>query len=74
MISAESHFEATSGGAAATTEAGRKLMADSQAAMLNEVELLLSITELCVLRAEAIDRGLDGSEPDGNSGATKKAQ
>jgi hypothetical protein len=41
--------------------------------MLDEIELLLSITKLCVLRAEAIVKGLDGSEPDAISGATKKA-
>jgi hypothetical protein len=48
-------------------------MASYQSAILDEIELLLSIPKICVLRAAAIIKGLDGSEPDGISGASKKA-
>jgi hypothetical protein len=72
LIAADTHIEAVGGGAA-TTAQGRSIIASYQAAMLDEIELLLSITKLCVLRAEAIVNGLDGSEPDAISGATKKA-
>ncbi|WP_373092573.1 hypothetical protein [Zhongshania sp.] len=71
LIAGDAHIEAAGG--AATTAQGRSIMASYQAAMLDEIELLLSITKLCVLRAEAIVKGLDGSEPDAISGATKKA-
>lgn len=72
LIAADTYIEAAGGGAA-TTAQGRSIIASYQAAMLDEIELLLSITKLCVLRAEAIVKGLDGSEPDAISGATKKA-
>ena len=72
VIAGDSRIGATAGGAAATSAEGRSLMASYQAAMLDEIELLLSISKLCVLRAEAIIKGLDGSEPDGISGASKK--
>lgn len=54
-------------------EKGRALMAQYRGAILKEIELMLSITKLCALRVEAIMKGLDGSEPDAISGATKKA-
>ncbi len=60
-------------GAKPTTAEGKAMMASYQAAMLGEVEYLLSITKLCLLRAEAIYNGLDGSESDAITGATKKA-
>lgn len=44
-----------------------------RSAMLDEIELLFSITELAVTRAPVIDRGIDGSEPDSVSGATRKS-
>lgn len=70
LIAADSRIAATAG--AATTVQSRALLASYQAAMLDEIDLLLSITELCVLRVAAIIKGLDGPEPDGISGATKK--
>jgi hypothetical protein len=73
VIPADSSIGPTAGGTAATTAEGRSVLASYQAAILDEIELLLSIPKLCVLRAEAIMNGLDGSEPDGISGATKKA-
>ncbi|MFP5305250.1 MAG: hypothetical protein ACLGI7_05415 [Gammaproteobacteria bacterium] len=64
---------------AAAADADLRASADARAAaaryrgaMLDEIELLLSITELAVIRAAAIERGLDGSEPDSISGATRK--
>lgn len=72
LIAGDARIEAAGGGPAATVQ-GRSIIASYQAAMLDEIELLLSITKLCVLRAEAIVKGLDGSEPDAISGATKKA-
>lgn len=54
-------------------EGEQATIARYRALMLKEVELLFSITKLSVLRIEAIMKGLDGSEPDAISGATKKA-
>lgn len=73
IFTAESRLEAV-GDPAATTAEGRELIANYRAAMLEEVELLLSITELSVLRIDAILRGLDGSESDAITGATKKSK
>lgn len=72
VMTADSRVAATAEGGAATTAQGRSIMASYQAAILDEVELLLSISKLAVLRADAIMAGLDGTEPDGISGATKK--
>ncbi len=72
VMTADTRVAAAAEGAAATTVQGRSLMASYQAAILDEIELLLSISELSVLRTEAIMQGLDGSEPDGISGATQK--
>lgn len=58
--------------AAAATPQGRSALASYRAAMLDEVEMLLSITELSALRAAAITSGLDERTPDSISGATKK--
>ncbi|TJY65013.1 hypothetical protein E4T66_01965 [Sinimarinibacterium sp. CAU 1509] len=58
---------------AAQTEAGRAVIARYRAAMLNEISLLFSITDSAIRRAVAIEHGLDGSEPDSISGATRKA-
>ncbi len=73
IIPADSSIGPTAGGSAASTAEGRSLMASYQSAILDEIELLLSIPKICVLRAAAIIKGLDGSEPDGISGASKKA-
>ena len=73
VIAGDARIAATAGGTAAISAQGRSLMASYQAAMLDEIELLLSISKLCVLRAAAIMKGLDGSESDGISGASKKA-
>lgn len=70
LVPGSQHLAAAEAVAAGADE--RQLMAQYHAAMLNEVEMLLSITELSALRAAAITRGLDGSEPDSISGATKK--
>lgn len=51
----------------------RSAVALYRSAMLDEIELLFSITELAVTRAPVIDRGIDGSEPDSISGATRKS-
>lgn len=69
---AEPIIEGAGEGALAQTPQGKAGVATYRAAMLKEVELMLSITELSVQRAAAIDRGLDGSEPDSISGATPK--
>ncbi len=58
--------------AAAETASGRAVVARYRAAMLNEVSLLFSITDSAIRRAVAIEHGLDGSEPDSISGATRK--
>ena len=58
--------------AATATPQGRSTLASYRAAMLDEVEMLLSITELSALRAAAITSGLDERTPDSISGATKK--
>ena len=73
IYTAESRLEAL-GDPAATNAAGRQLIARYRAAMLEEIALLLSITELSVLRIDAINRGLDGSESDAITGASKKAK
>ncbi len=57
---------------AAQTESGRAVIARYRAAMLNEISLLFSITDSAIRRAVAIEHGLDGSEPDSISGATRK--
>lgn len=72
IITADPLIAATGGGATATTAEGKAMVASYRAAMLREVEYLLSITKLCLLRAEAIYKGLDGSESDAITGATKK--
>lgn len=58
---------ATADGAAATTPAGRLAIADYRASLLYEVEVALSLTELSVLRSEAIASG----RIDASSGASK---
>ena len=60
------------GDVAALSAQGRSAVARYRTAMLDEIELLFSITELAVTRAPIIDRGIDGSEPDSISGATRK--
>lgn len=60
------------GDAATLSPQARSAVARYRMAMLDEIELLFSITELAVTRAPVIDRGIDGSEPDSISGATRK--
>lgn len=60
------------GDAATLSPQARSALARYRMAMLDEIELLFSITELAVTRAPIIDRGIDGSEPDSISGATRK--
>ena len=75
LVAADTALQAAlAGGVDAETDGGGEaLVANYRAAMLKEIELMLSITKLCALRVEAIMKGLDGSEPDAISGATKKA-
>lgn len=73
VTAADTLIKASDNGALASSKDGRALIASYRASMVDEVALLLSITKLCVLRAQAIAKGLDGSEPDAISGATKKA-
>lgn len=58
---------------AAASDTDKRLIAAYRGAILEEITLMLSITTLAVLRVEAVMRGLDGSEPDAISGATKKS-
>jgi hypothetical protein len=70
VASAQQRLDANAG--AADTAAGRAAIARYRAAMLNEVSLLFSITDSAIRRAVAIEQGLDGTEPDSISGATRK--
>lgn len=54
---AEAEIAATGEGAKATTAAGKAGVAQYRAAMLKEVELTLSVTELAVRRIDAMERG-----------------
>ncbi|HEY1077367.1 MAG TPA: hypothetical protein VGE51_11815 [Fontimonas sp.] len=65
---------ATDFGAKAQSAEGRTLIARYRAAMLQEVELLFSLTELAVLRTDAFSRNAGDSMPDALSGATKKSK
>jgi hypothetical protein len=72
VIPGDLSLAAAAGVAEGATPGGRSALASYRSAMLDEVEMLLSITELSVLRAAAITRGLDERTPDAISGATKK--
>lgn len=74
VIPGDLSIGAAIGVAASASPRGRAALASYRSAMLDEVEMLLSITELSVLRATAIMTGLDESVPDSISGATKKAK
>jgi hypothetical protein len=54
---AQAEIEAAGAGAKASTAAGKSGLAQYRAAMLREVELALSVTELAVNRYAAIERG-----------------
>ncbi len=71
VASAQQSLDANA--AAADSPEGRAIVARYRAAMLNEISLLFSITDTAVRRAVAVDHGLDGTEPDSISGATRKA-
>ncbi len=58
--------------AAASTPQEQAALAHYQAAMLREVELLYSLTELAVLRADAFARDAGEQLPDALSGASKR--
>ncbi len=58
--------------AAASTPQELAALAHYQAAMLKEVELLYSLTELAVLRADAFSRNAGEQMPDALSGASKR--
>jgi len=58
--------------AAASTQQEHAALAHYQAAMLKEVELLYSLTELAVQRADAFISNAGDHMPDALSGATKK--
>ncbi len=65
---------ATDFGAKAQSAEGKAIIARYRAAMLQEVELLFSLTELSVLRTDAFSRNAGDSMPDALSGATKKSK
>lgn len=73
VLTADARISAIGDQLLATTAQGRAAVVQYRAAMLDEIAMLLSISELSALRAAAITRGLDGSEPDSISGATKRA-
>ena len=64
---AEVQIAATGEGAKATSPAGRMAIAKFRAAMLKEIEVALSVTELAVKRAWAIESG----QPDAVSSPTR---
>ena len=70
----QSLLAATGDGANAVTREGKAGLARYRAAMLTEVELLFSLTEMSVLRADAFSRNAADSMPDALSGATQKAK
>lgn len=67
---ADAQIQASGEGAAAQTSAGRVAIARLRAAMLREIEVALSVTELAVKRAWAIDSG----QVDAVSSATRNAK
>ncbi len=66
VASAQAQIAATGDGAKATTPAGRAGLASYRAAMLREVEVTLSVTELALKRVNAIETG----DVDAVSGST----
>jgi hypothetical protein len=72
LATAQPLLAATDGGAKALTAEGRTAVARYRAAMLEEVELLFSLTELAVLRTDAFSRNAGDAMPDALSGATRK--
>lgn len=74
LATAQPLIAATDGGAGARTAEGRTAIARYRAAMLEEVELLFSLTELAALRTDAFSRNAGDSLPDALSGATKKSK
>jgi hypothetical protein len=69
LTEGQARIAAAQDGALATTSAGRAVIAQYRAAMLKEIELALSITELALKRSYAIDSG----QVDAVSSATRKA-
>lgn len=67
---AQARIAATGDGAKATTPAGRSAIARYRAAMLHEIEVALSVTELAVRRAWSIQTG----QVDAISSATRNAK
>lgn len=73
VATGEAAINAVGEGARAATPQGRAAVAQYRAALLREIESLLSITELAVKRADAIEHDRGGVTPDGKTGATRTA-
>jgi ribosome modulation factor len=71
---AQDEIGATADGAKATTAEGKAAVARYRAAMLKEIELLASLTELSVKRADAFERGTSYTSVDAVSGASKNSK
>ncbi len=73
LATAQPLLAATDFGAKAETAEGKSLIARYRAAMLEEIEVLFSVTEIAVRRADAFSRNAGDTMPDALSGATKKS-
>jgi hypothetical protein len=71
---AQNDIAATGEGAKALTAECKAAVAQYRAAMLDEIERELGLTELSVKRAEAFERGTSYLTPDAVSGASKKTK
>ncbi|MDP9140757.1 MAG: hypothetical protein M3O62_08215 [Pseudomonadota bacterium] len=74
LATAQPMLAATDFGAKAGTPEGKHLIARYRAAMLEEIEVLFSVTEIAVLRTDAFSRNAGDTMPDALSGATKKSK
>lgn len=74
LATAQPLLAATDFGAKAESAEGKSIIARYRAAMLEEIEVLFSVTEIAVLRTDAFSRNAGDTMPDALSGATKKSK